>query len=201
MAVTEETSARYLKRTVQQRSRRRSIPCLRHPVTAAMCHSRDDMLQAASPSTRLYIRLAPQFQKRPDLSFWAVLTFERQLNDIPIRVALDPMVCLIQFFINTALTYGIFPPSWYDTHVSLLPKKGDSYDLRNWRPISLINTEAKMFTRLLNTRLLSAVSSLITPYQTGFMRGRFIAENGLLMKLIMDHCSQTRSEAVGLHLD
>ncbi|KAG1472167.1 hypothetical protein G6F56_001704 [Rhizopus delemar] len=33
------------------------------------------------------------------------------------------------------------------------------------------------------------------------MRGRFIADNRLLMKLTMDHCSQTCSEAVGLLLD
>ncbi|ORE04959.1 hypothetical protein BCV72DRAFT_257034 [Rhizopus microsporus var. microsporus] len=31
--------------------------------------------------------------------------------------------------------------------VSLLPKCGDLSDLQNWRPISLINTDAKIYTR------------------------------------------------------
>ncbi|CAO3673018.1 unnamed protein product [Rhizopus stolonifer] len=55
----EEISAGYLKRTifdyidhgyntVQQKAHRKNIPCLRHPVTEVLCHSKDDMLQAAS---------------------------------------------------------------------------------------------------------------------------------------------------------
>ncbi|KAG1450847.1 hypothetical protein G6F56_008236 [Rhizopus delemar] len=43
-----KTSAGYLKLTIQQKARRKNIPYLRHPVTAVMCHSKDDMLQAAS---------------------------------------------------------------------------------------------------------------------------------------------------------
>jgi endonuclease/exonuclease/phosphatase family metal-dependent hydrolase len=102
---------------------------------------------------------------------------------------------------NDALAYGIFPPSWQVTCVSLLPKKGTLSDLRNYRPISLINTDAKVFTRILNTRVTSCVESLINPYQTGFVRGRFIADNGLLMKLVMEHARNTRSSAIGLLLD
>jgi hypothetical protein len=45
------------------------------------------------------------------------------------------------------------------------------------------------------------VESLINPYQTGFVRGRFIADNGLLMKLVMEHARNTRSSAIGLILD
>ncbi|KAG1060303.1 hypothetical protein G6F41_012948 [Rhizopus arrhizus] len=44
---------------------------------------------------------------------------------------------------NDALSKGVFPPSWFSTSVSLLPKKGDLKDLKNWRPISLINADAK----------------------------------------------------------
>ncbi|KAG2221556.1 hypothetical protein INT45_002570 [Circinella minor] len=54
---------------------------------------------------------------------------------------------------NAALTDAIYPPSWSKTAVTLLPKKGDLTSLHNWRPISLINTNAKIFTRLLNARL------------------------------------------------
>ncbi|KAG1305398.1 hypothetical protein G6F64_008416 [Rhizopus arrhizus] len=46
---------------------------------------------------------------------------------------------------NDALSKGVFPPSWFSTSVSLLPKKGDLKDLKNWRPISLINADANEF--------------------------------------------------------
>ncbi|KAG0779319.1 hypothetical protein G6F21_012635 [Rhizopus arrhizus] len=44
---------------------------------------------------------------------------------------------------NDSLSHGIFPPSWLETSVSLIPKKGSLSDLKNWHPISLINTDAK----------------------------------------------------------
>ncbi|KAG1311701.1 hypothetical protein G6F62_014380 [Rhizopus arrhizus] len=62
--------------------------------------------------------------------------------------------------------------------MTLLPKKGDLTSLKNWRPISLINTDAKVFTRLLNARLMPHLNRLISPQQLGFMPGRFIGENG-----------------------
>ncbi|KAG1536291.1 hypothetical protein G6F49_013012 [Rhizopus delemar] len=107
---------------------------------------------------------------------------------------------LLQVY-NDALSKGIFPASWFGTSVSLLPKKGDLKDLKNWRPISLINTDAKVFTRLLNARIVKCASKLINPYQTGFLGGRFIADNGLLVKLIMEHARLTSSTAIGLLLD
>ncbi|KAG1445074.1 hypothetical protein G6F55_012092 [Rhizopus delemar] len=102
---------------------------------------------------------------------------------------------------NNALTVGIFPPSWQETCVSLLPKKGDLSDLKNWRPISLINADVKAFTRILNARIINIAKSLITPFQTGFVHGRFIADNGLLMKLVMDHARNSHSQSIGLMLD
>ncbi|KAI9315583.1 hypothetical protein BX666DRAFT_1836836, partial [Dichotomocladium elegans] len=56
---------------------------------------------------------------------------------------------LIHSVFAQALTSGVFPPSWQETCLSLLPKKGDLTSLRNWRPIALINCDAKIFTRLL----------------------------------------------------
>lgn len=70
-----------------------------------------------------------------------------------------------------------------ETCITLLPKKGDLTSLKNWRPISLINTDAKIFTRLLNSRLILAADPTVTPFQTGFLPGRFIADNGLLVKI------------------
>ena len=102
---------------------------------------------------------------------------------------------------NDALLHGIFPPSWLATSVCLLPKTGDLADLRNWRPISLINADAKVFTRILNARFLSVTDDMINPYQSGFVRGRFIADNGLLMKLLMEHANLTKSPAIALLLD
>ncbi|KAG1125721.1 hypothetical protein G6F37_013524 [Rhizopus arrhizus] len=69
--------------------------------------------------------------------------------------------------------------------MTLLPKKGDLTSLKNWRPISLINTDPKVFTRLLNARLMPHLNRLTSPQQLGFMPGRFIGENGKLLNVVM----------------
>lgn len=102
---------------------------------------------------------------------------------------------------NDALTYGIFPSSWLKTCMCLLPKKGDLRDLKNWRPLSMICCDAKIFTRLLNHRLMPFMNRLICPQQSGFMPGRFIGDNGMILqstKLIATHQS---SEHIALLLD
>lgn len=102
---------------------------------------------------------------------------------------------------NNALSLADIPPSWMQSCVTLLAKKGTLDLLKNWRPISLINTDAKVFTRILSSRIIDSAANLITPYQTGFVRDRFIADNGLLMKLIMEHANITHSSSIGLLLD
>lgn len=77
---------------------------------------------------------------------------------------------------------------------SLLPKKGDLTQLKNYRPISLICTDAKTFTLLLNARLMPHLNRLISPAQLGFMPDRFIGDHGLSLhpaKMIATHTSSS----------
>ncbi|KAG2214076.1 hypothetical protein INT45_010955 [Circinella minor] len=109
---------------------------------------------------------------------------------------------LITKIYNQACQDGIFPKSWQHTCLILLPKKGDLSLLRNWRPLSLINCDAKLFTRLINKRIINVAQSLITPFQTGFLPNRFIAKNGLLVRLMMEQAKhQQHHDTIGLMLD
>lgn len=102
---------------------------------------------------------------------------------------------------NQALAGDGFPPSWQEITMRLLPKKGDLALLKNWRPISLINCDAKIFTRLLNARLAPIAGNIISQYQTGFMPGRFIADNFFMLRMIMHQANISSSSAIGLLLD
>ncbi|KAG0848498.1 hypothetical protein G6F17_011598 [Rhizopus arrhizus] len=72
-----------------------------------------------------------------------------------------------------------FSIGWTSTCTVLLPKKGDLNLLQNWRPISLINTDAKK----------------------GFMPQRFIGDNGLMMQLAKIEAEQKQSAEICLLLD
>ncbi|CDH60003.1 hypothetical protein RO3G_01473 [Lichtheimia corymbifera JMRC:FSU:9682] len=80
---------------------------------------------------------------------------------------------------------GIFPQSWSHTRMVLLFKKGDPELLRNWRPLSLINMDAKLFTKMLANRFNQVLPKLINPYQTGFMPHRLISDNGWINQVLM----------------
>ena len=95
-----------------------------------------------------------------------------------------PFIKLIVDVLCDALL-GLFPDSWQQTRMVLLFKKGDPLLLANWRPLSLINTDAKLFTKLLANRFNSVLPGLVNPYQTGFLPNRLISDNGWLNQTIM----------------
>ncbi|CEP09530.1 hypothetical protein, partial, partial [Parasitella parasitica] len=102
---------------------------------------------------------------------------------------------------NDALLLGIFPASWLKTVMCLLPKKGDLTDLRNWRPLSMICCDAKIFTRLLNHRLMPFMNQLISKQQSGFMPGRFIGDNGMILHATKLIAERQSSSCIALLLD
>ena len=60
----------------------------------------------------------------------------------------------------------------------LIPKKGKDLTLiKNWRPISLLNTDYKLLTRILSSRLQKVLPSVISKDQSGYLKGRNIGIN------------------------
>lgn len=68
-----------------------------------------------------------------------------------------------------------FPPEMLLANMSLIPKPHKDHSIpQNFHPISVINNDLKIFSRLLADRLASVITSLISPNQTGFIPGRQI---------------------------
>ena len=60
----------------------------------------------------------------------------------------------------------------------MIPKKDKALnELKNWRPITLLNCDYKIASEAIASRLKSVLSDLIEYDQTGFLKGRSIAEN------------------------
>jgi len=74
---------------------------------------------------------------------------------------------------NQCLDSGHVPPSWTKSFISLIPKKEKDKDkVQNWRPIALINTDAKIFLKLLAMKLGIIVGKYLLQYQKGFLSTR-----------------------------
>ena len=61
--------------------------------------------------------------------------------------------------------------------ITLIEKKGkDRSFLDNWRPISLVNVDAKIMSKAIATRIKNVLRNIIHHNQTGFIEDRYIGE-------------------------
>ena len=74
--------------------------------------------------------------------------------------------------------------------LTLLYKKGERADISNWRPISLLNVDYKIITKLLAERLKPLLPKIIHSDQKGYVNGRNISEANRLLQDIIDYSEQ-----------
>jgi exonuclease III len=94
--------------------------------------------------------------------------------------------------INLVPERGSLSPSQCTSHIHLLHKSGAKDKMDNWRPLSLINTDARIFSQMANRRLLPLLTSLIGQSQTGFIPSRWIGTNIAEMQALMDESPSLR---------
>jgi exonuclease III len=83
-----------------------------------------------------------------------------------------------------------------------LPKPNkDPLEVANRRPITLLNLDYKLYSKILNNRLKQFLPHLISKYQTGFVKGRFIIDNIITLDMILDHLNKCQSEAIITFID
>ena len=78
--------------------------------------------------------------------------------------------------------------------ISLIPKKDkDKKYLKNWRPISLLNNDYKIVTKAIALHLEKVLPTIISPNQTGCVKGRYIGET---IRIITDMMSITKKKNI-----
>ena len=96
---------------------------------------------------------------------------------------------------------GTLPPGVGDGYISLLYKKKERDDPRNYRPITLLNSDYKILMRVLARRMNEAVVQFVSDSQTGFVPDSFLPENTMLLQLLMDWVEEENEEAYLVFLD
>ena len=91
--------------------------------------------------------------------------------------------------------------SQYLAVITLLYKKGNRADIKNWRPISLLNSDYKLLSKVLAERLRKVLPEIIHSDQRGCISGRYIGENIRLIDDLLFEIEQGRLPFSILQLD
>jgi hypothetical protein len=101
-----------------------------------------------------------------------------------------------------SLVIGCAPESHGESTITILPKEGkDLSDIKNWRPITLTNCDAKIITKTLAMRINPILESIIDPSQTAYAPGRSVMDNLRSNKFVKEHCMRSGIKAALTSLD
>ena len=81
--------------------------------------------------------------------------------------------------------------------ICLLEKSGkDKTYVKNWRPISLINFDTKLISKVLAERLKEVMPDLVHPNQVAYVKGRFIGEGVRVIEESMHFCKKKQHKCI-----
>ena len=85
--------------------------------------------------------------------------------------------------------------------ITLIHKKDSKSMLKNYRPLSLTNTDYKIIAFVFARRLQSIIDKLIGYEQSAYIKSRFIGENARLILDIYEYCENMNQEGILMFLD
>uniref|UniRef100_A0A803TGJ8 Reverse transcriptase domain-containing protein n=1 Tax=Anolis carolinensis TaxID=28377 RepID=A0A803TGJ8_ANOCA len=100
---------------------------------------------------------------------------------------------------NQALTEQKIPDSWKKANIIMIPKdNSDLTDVRNYRPISLLNIDYKLFANILADRLKGFLKDWIKEDQTGFLPQRHLKDNVRIVIDIIEYYEKNNQKECAL---
>ena len=104
-------------------------------------------------------------------------------------------------FFNEFFEKGMFAYSLNATFVTLIPKKQNAINIRDFRPISLIGSVYKILAKVLANRLRRVLDGLISESQNAFVGGRQTLDSVLIANECLDNRNKCSISGVVCKLD
>ena len=104
-------------------------------------------------------------------------------------------------YANVCFNKKTLTPSFRTASLKLIPKKGDTSLIKNWRPISLLNCIYKVISKAITCRLQKVVDTVTSRAQKGFTASRSIQEVLINVIETIAYCNLNNKAAFMLALD
>lgn len=89
-----------------------------------------------------------------------------------------------------------------EAHITVIPKEGkDATQVQNYRPISLLNVDTKLYAKLLANRLSPLLPNLVSLDQVGFVPGREARDNTIRALNLHHWLTNSKTQGFSLSLD
>ena len=97
--------------------------------------------------------------------------------------------------LNECYVTGLMSNTQRKGLITLLFKKGDSHDLKNWRPITLLNCDYKIMAAVLAARVHKVIGEIVHGDQTGYIKGRQASSNIRLTRDVIEYFIKNNKNA------
>ena len=124
-------------------------------------------------------------------------------NDILQNASMIVIPLLCELF-NKMLQSGYYPESWGEAIIVPLHKKGNVNEPSNYRGIALLSSVSKIFTKMLNNRLVDWADKCnkMSELQAGFTRGKSTVDQiFVLQTLISKYLSRKKGRFYAVFVD
>lgn len=108
--------------------------------------------------------------------------------------------CLVDSF-NYAYNKGELSQSQKQAIITLIDKGKDRTYIENWRPISILNVDYKIASKVLAHRLQDKMPKLVGICQTGFVKGRYMNDSLRTLCDIIEYCKLTETSGLMMMVD
>jgi hypothetical protein len=104
-------------------------------------------------------------------------------------------------YASTCVEKGALTDTFRTAIIRLIPKKGDTSKLKNWRPISLLSCYYKIISKALNARLGKVIGKVTSLAQKAYNPDRYLHEAIINTVETIKHCQVQDTAGILLSVD